>query len=249
MKKHDFLAKKEKLIDFIETTDSSGIKESQLIAFRADFDSSKRIGALVKLMNISKTEVIKETIRNSFDSLLIRDTLQRMYTLIKKEFESAKIIYKGFDSHKIDEDETDLPLTFSFKEGQVLIELPKLEKKCNDKNIRSALTLLIIELKVEGLKTIKVELTKPLFIVDINKIDAQLLKELQVIALKNNLELKSSRQVKNNMQFEFKLDRMIDLHEKWLDLFEKDIKVIHESLKQISNFNCFKENITKKSKS
>ena len=135
----------------------------------------------------------------------------------------------------------------SVDEGTIYVELPKLKKECEDKNILCGLLdLLCIDIKIEGLKTIKMTIKKPLIAVDLNKVDAELLKELQLIALNKNLELKSSKIDRNNMQFEFKMERLIDLHKEWINKFEKDIGTIHGSIKQVQNLSCFKDKQKKK---
>jgi hypothetical protein len=248
MKKDKNQAKEltKKPIETLVEIDTNGKKESQLVAFRADFESAKRIEALVKLMNKPKTEIIKEAIRNSFDGLLIKDTLKRIFPVIKKEFQNAKIIHGGFGSHKEREDESEVPINLSIDEGTIFIELPNIKKKSKDKHIMCGLDILVLELKVEGLKTIRMKIHKPIVAVDINKVEATLFKDLQLIALNNNLELRSSRIDKNNMEFEFRLERVLDLHKEWINRFEKDMKIVHESLKQVENLKYFKGRKDKK---
>lgn len=237
-----------KAIETIANISTEGKKESQLIAFRADFDSSKRIEALEKLLNKPKTDIIKEAIRCSFDGLLIKDTFERLFPIIQKIFEEVKVLHGGFGSHKEEVDDS-LPIDLEVDEGSLFIELSKIKSKYKDEEITESLHLLILELKVEGLKTIKLDIRKPVMIVDVSKIDAESLKELQLIALNNNLELKSSKLVENEMKFELRIERRIDLHENWMDNFEKDMGAVNKALKQLMKLSCFSDKKKKKSQS
>ncbi len=227
-------------IDAVVKIDEAGKRESQLIAFRADFESSKRIEVLEKIMSKGKTDILKEAIKVSFDGLLMSDTIARMSPKVKKKFTNARIIHAGLGSRKEDDEES--PFNFSPDAGIIVFELPEYKKcKCDDKNVKSNLEVLIFELKVEGLKTIKLEITKPLILADINKIDAQLLKDLQITALKHSLELKSSKIGKEMMHFQFKLERNLNVHEKWMEPFEKDMQTLHDSMEDIKKLTCFKK--------
>lgn len=238
------IKRKKRALETIAAINMDGKKAGQLIAFRADFESLKRVESLENLTGKNKTDLIKEAIKDAFNGLLLKETLEILLKQIKKEFKGAKVKHSGGFDFLRDLEKEDSSIDFSYNTGVVIISLPEFKVKCKNKDLKSSLRILILELKVEGLKTIKLELIKPIIFGNLNKVKASLLKEIQKVAFKNKLELKSAPSSirKDHINFEFRLERGLFLHnKKWVDYLKEDFKLLHNALNQLKKLDCFKK--------
>lgn len=213
---------------------------TQLVAFRADTQTLKRIKALEGIKENTRTEVIIRSIQNSYNGILFQDAIDKLVPLIKKIFKNIKLTYAGFGSKKdLEPMEDPFEFDLTFSEGSIYFDLPDHEFKTKNRALTCFLNLLIVKLDILDLKNIKIKTIKPIVIGPVGKFDPLFFKKLHEIATKNKLEVRSHTR-KEGLGLEFRIDWEVSLEGKdWIKNYEKKLVLLKTSIESIEKEGCF----------
>lgn len=227
---------------------SKGLEKKQKFfnIFRTDSESSKRLVVLEETTEKSKTDIMKDALKLSHNAQLIQTTIGRMFPVIKKEFGNVKIDSMNLGARKEKGDMEKIPPDLTFNEINIHFELLDHKFKIEDDDVYSLLDELIVEIEIEGIRTGKFEIIKPILGGSLNKIDINLFKSFHEIANKNKINLKSEPLNKEKTQFAFTFERFTDLEGKWVEPFIKDMILLKSAVKMIEENKLFTEEESKK---